>query len=62
MMKGKLNQIGAIFAFVAILSTASLADFPSYSGSLSYGAGLYTQGSWAAEETKIEWTVNGPST
>jgi hypothetical protein len=56
-------KVGALLACLVLLgalSSVSRAD--TYSGSLSYNAGLYTQGVWNAPGTAIEWCVTDNTT
>lgn len=56
MMKGKLNRIGLVFALVAVLSTASLANF---TGSLTTADnGLVGTGLWAKAGDGLDVTFS----
>jgi hypothetical protein len=56
----KVTALLASLVLLGALSTVGQANM--YSGSLSYGAGLYTQSDWDAPGTKIEWWVTDNST
>jgi hypothetical protein len=55
-----VNHLLVCLVLIAVMSTAAMADI--YTGSLSYGSGLYAQGNWAATGTSIVWTVTDNTT